>query len=230
MAARAVHELGSRAGAGRRAARRAATSTRPTGRATRTRSRTLVDELTMPPMALRAGVPIELEPLQDGGAVDFRDPIGAAETIYTLHSEVRTFGESFGCSECSFRLSLAPAVLERVRALAGASDERDRRRSARGRAPVGRTVSAHVIEARRRTTGSRSRAVTAADGGVGAGRRHRLDGGAGRRGCAAAGARPHRARAARCRRSAACDPTTCSRSWRRATAQFEVDTEESVIR
>ena len=31
-------------------------------------------------------------------------------------AEVRTFGDSFGCSDCSFRLSLAPEVLERVRA------------------------------------------------------------------------------------------------------------------
>ena len=30
---------------------------------------------------------------------------------------MRTFGESFGCREGSFRLSLSPALLERLRAL-----------------------------------------------------------------------------------------------------------------
>lgn len=109
--------------------------------------RTLVDELTMAPMALRSGEPAELEPLQDGGAVDFPEPIGRGDTIYTLHSEVRTFGQSFGCAECSFRLSLAPAVLERMRGLVQASDE-EIEAAARAAVPAsGRTVSVHVIEA-----------------------------------------------------------------------------------
>ena len=64
--------------------------------------------------------------------MDFPEPIGRGDTIYTLHSEVRTFGQSFGCAECSFRLSLAPAVLERLRGLVDASDERDRGRGPRG--------------------------------------------------------------------------------------------------
>jgi lysine 6-dehydrogenase len=109
--------------------------------------RTLVDELTMAPMALREGEAVELEPMQDGGAIDFPEPIGRGETIYTLHSEVRTFGESFGCRECSFRLSLAPAVLERVRALTAAPEEEV---EAAGRAAVPsspRTVSVHMVEA-----------------------------------------------------------------------------------
>ena len=109
--------------------------------------RTLVDELTMPPMAVRGGRAVGLEPLQDGGTFDFPEPIGAAETIYTLHSEVRTFPESFGCSECSFRLSLAPAVLERVRGLIGASDE-EIEAAARAAVPSSpRTVSIHAVEA-----------------------------------------------------------------------------------
>ncbi len=109
--------------------------------------RTLVDELTMAPMASRGGEAVELRPLQDGGTFDFPDPIGDAETIYTLHSEVRTFPESFGCSECSFRLSLAPAVLERVRDLIGSSDE-EIEAAARGAVPSSpRTVSIHAVEA-----------------------------------------------------------------------------------
>ena len=75
-------------------------------------------------MVVQGGNPSEIEPLSDGGSVDFGEPIGAAPTIHTLHSELRTFPESFGCREASFRLSLAPAVLERVRELASAPPER----------------------------------------------------------------------------------------------------------
>ncbi len=57
---------------------------------------TLLDELTMNPVVLRDGIAVEIEPLTDGGEVEFGDPIGAAETIYTLHSELATFGSSFG--------------------------------------------------------------------------------------------------------------------------------------
>ena len=109
--------------------------------------RTLVDELTEPPMAIRGGEPVALEPMQDGGSYPFPDPIGEGAMIYTLHSEVRTFGESFGCRECSFRLSLAPAVLERVRALVGASQEAidDAGKEAVPASP--QTGSAHVVSA-----------------------------------------------------------------------------------
>lgn len=109
--------------------------------------RTLVDELTMAPMASRGGEPTELEPLQDGGAYDFPDPIGAGDTIYTLHSEVRTFPESFGCAECTFRLSLAPAVLERTRKLTQAGDAEIAKAAAEAVPASGETVSVHVIEA-----------------------------------------------------------------------------------
>lgn len=123
--------------------------------------RTLVDELTLAPVAVRVGSAVELEPLTDGAEYGFPPPIGTGETIYTLHSEVRTFPESFGCDECSFRLSLAPAVLERVRALTSASEEEV---EAAGRAAVPsspRTVSAHVVEAQ---TGGSLVTVTALTG------------------------------------------------------------------
>jgi len=108
---------------------------------------TLVDELTLSPMAQRNGEPTALEPMQDGGAVDLPDPIGHAETIYTLHSEVRTFPSSFGCPECSFRLSLAPKTLERIRALADA-DELALATASREALPASpETVSVHRVEA-----------------------------------------------------------------------------------
>ena len=41
-----------------------------------------------------------------GGTVDYGEPIGAAETIFTLHSELATFGESFGCRRASLMRSI----------------------------------------------------------------------------------------------------------------------------
>lgn len=109
---------------------------------------TLVDELTMEPMAQRGGKPVALAPMQPGGAVELPNPIGNADTIYTIHSEVRTFPSSFGCAECSFRLSLNPATLERVRALAEA-DEFELAAAAQAAMPASpRTVSIHRVEAR----------------------------------------------------------------------------------
>ncbi len=108
---------------------------------------TLVDELTMEPMAVRDGVPVALEPMSDGGELDFPEPIGRSQTIYTLHSEIRTFAESFGCTESSFRLSLSPAVLERVRALVGAPGEQIAAAAAAAVPSSPQTVSVHVIEA-----------------------------------------------------------------------------------
>lgn len=133
--------------------------------------RTLIDELTLRPVALRGGEPVELEPLSPGGEVDFGDPIGAAETIHTLHSELRTFGESFGCRECSFRLSLAPELLERLRELAGASNEKVAEAAARAERPSAKTVSVHLVEATGSDRGVRFRAVTGphAEWGLGGG-------------------------------------------------------------
>jgi lysine 6-dehydrogenase len=121
---------------------------------------TLLDELTMPPVVVRDGQPRELEPLSPGGRVRFPAPIGEADTIHTLHSEVRTFPDSFGCRESSFRLSLAPALIERLRALTQASPE-EVRAAARGTSPASaRTVSAHVVEAEARGRAVRVRATT----------------------------------------------------------------------
>lgn len=125
--------------------------------------RTLVDELTEPPMVLHLGEPVALQPMQDGGAYSFPEPIGRAESIHTLHSEVRTFGQSFGCTDCSFRLSLAPAVLERVRALVGASEEEIAEAAAVAVPASASTVSVHVVRA---ATSGRVATVTAVTSGM----------------------------------------------------------------
>jgi saccharopine dehydrogenase-like NADP-dependent oxidoreductase len=52
------------------------------------------------------------------GVVAFGDPVGPAETIYTIHSEQATFADSFGAREVSFQLSLDPKFLAKVDLLA----------------------------------------------------------------------------------------------------------------
>jgi saccharopine dehydrogenase (NAD+, L-lysine-forming) len=122
--------------------------------------RTLIDELTMAPIVLRDGEPVEIDPMSDGGVVDFGDPIGEGQTIYTLHSEMRTFGESFGSREGSFRLSLSAATLERLRGLIGASDEEIDAAQHEAVPQSPKTVSVHLIEASRDGQLARVRAVT----------------------------------------------------------------------
>lgn len=108
---------------------------------------TLLDELTLAPVVLRDGAPVEIEPLTPGGAVDYGDPIGSGETIYTLHSELASFGESFGAREVSFRLSLAPALLRRLTELTGASPEAVAQAAREAASPSNETVSVHLVTA-----------------------------------------------------------------------------------
>lgn len=108
---------------------------------------TLVDELTLSPVVLREGRPIEIAPLGSGGVVDFGEPIGRAETIYTLHSELRTFADSFGCRSASFRLSLAPRLLARLRELVGAPADELAAEAGVAASPSAETVSVHLVTA-----------------------------------------------------------------------------------
>ena len=107
---------------------------------------TLVDELTLKPVVLEGGTPREIDPLTDGGTVDFGDPLGDGKTIYTLHSELATFGESFGCRTASFRLSLAPALLERLTGLVGAGGEEIAAAAREAASPSPQTVSVHLVK------------------------------------------------------------------------------------
>jgi lysine 6-dehydrogenase len=133
--------------------------------------RTILDEVTMAPIVIRSGEPVEIEPLTPGGVVDFGEPIGAVETIHTLHSEMRTFPESFGCRDASFRLSLEPGVLERVRELSEASDEEVEAAARDSSPPSARTVAVHLVEAAADARAISARAVTesAAEWGLGGG-------------------------------------------------------------
>jgi lysine 6-dehydrogenase len=133
--------------------------------------RTLLDEITMSPMALVDGRPRELRPLQDGPRADFGEPIGQAETIFTLHSEVLTFGDSFDCPNVTFALSLSPKVLESLKQLAGASEERIAEVARSASPPSANTVSVHLVEVAGAEDAVRARSVTPprADWGLGGG-------------------------------------------------------------
>jgi saccharopine dehydrogenase (NAD+, L-lysine-forming) len=118
---------------------------------------TLIDELTLEPVVLREGKPEQIAPLSDGGEVDYGDPIGIGQTIYTLHSELATFGESFGCRRSSFRLSLTPSLLERLKELAEAPPEDVAQAAREAASPSNETVSVHLV----RASAANGEAVTA---------------------------------------------------------------------
>lgn len=108
---------------------------------------TLIDELTMNPVVVRDGQAVEIEPLAKGGEIDFPEPIGRRETIYTLHSELKTFPASFGCRAASFRLSLKPELVEKLRELTGEPPEAIAAAQASAKPPSPKTIAVHMIDA-----------------------------------------------------------------------------------
>ncbi|HEY6396160.1 MAG TPA: saccharopine dehydrogenase NADP-binding domain-containing protein [Solirubrobacteraceae bacterium] len=108
---------------------------------------TLLDELTLQPVVIRDDQPVQIEPLSDGGTIAYGDPIGRAETIFTLHSELATFAESFGCRNASFRLSLSPPLLAALKELVGTSEEEVAAAAREAAAPSNETVSVHLVTA-----------------------------------------------------------------------------------
>ncbi len=129
---------------------------------------TLIDELTLEPVVLRDGKPEHIAPLSEGGTVDYGEPIGEGETIYTLHSELATFGESFGCRRASFRLSLAPALLARLQELAEAPAEDVAAAAREAASPSVQTVSVHLVKVARTDGGAlTARAITRPHFGMG---------------------------------------------------------------
>ena len=59
-----------------------------------------------------------MEPLSGEAERDLPDPVGRAKGIYTLHSELKTLPGAFPSLEsASFRLCLAPGLLEKLLAL-----------------------------------------------------------------------------------------------------------------
>src|SRR5262249_5256318 len=84
-------------------------------------AQTLLDELHMRPVILRDGELVDVEPLS-GQADSTLPELGSVSGIYTLHSELATLPVSFpSLREASFRLCLAPGLMEKLLAL---GDER----------------------------------------------------------------------------------------------------------
>lgn len=106
---------------------------------------TLLDELTLEPVVIRDGAEVHVAPLSDGGVVDFGEPIGAGETIFTIHSEMATFRKSFRCRNGSFRLSLTPKLRDQLERLVGAEAEEVQRAQGAASSPSNETVSVHLV-------------------------------------------------------------------------------------
>ena len=67
---------------------------------------TLKDELEMRPVCVRDGEAGRGRADDPAGERDFGDPIGTGELIHTIHSELRTFPDSFGVREVRYPIIL----------------------------------------------------------------------------------------------------------------------------
>jgi len=104
--------------------------------------RTLLDELRLAPMVVADGRLREAEPLSGAASRAFPDPVGTREGVYTLHSELATLPARYpSLREASFRLCLAPGLIERLLALRDGDEPEPYAQSSAA-------VSAHVAEAR----------------------------------------------------------------------------------
>jgi saccharopine dehydrogenase-like NADP-dependent oxidoreductase len=102
--------------------------------------RTLLDELHMHPMVVRNGELIEAEPLSGEAERDFPEPIGRAKGIFTLHSELATLPVAYpSLRDASFRLCLAPGLLDKLLALEDGAEPEPYVQSAQA-------AAAHVVE------------------------------------------------------------------------------------
>lgn len=112
-------------------------------------ARTLLDELQLAPVVLRDGRLVEVDPLSGRAQRDLPE-LGEVEGIFTLHSELATLPLAYPTLEqASFRLSLAPGLVERLLALGDELPE------PYTQSPE--SVAVHLVEA-----GGRSRSVEAA--------------------------------------------------------------------
>ena len=79
---------------------------------------TVLDEFSLEPMVFRDGRAEAVPPMSGREAIDFPDPVGRVEALYTLHSEVAMFPRSFpGLKEASFKVAFEPSFTEKVRFL-----------------------------------------------------------------------------------------------------------------
>jgi saccharopine dehydrogenase-like NADP-dependent oxidoreductase len=110
--------------------------------------RTLLDELHLRPVIVRDGARTDVEPLSGEAERAFPEPIGRARGVYTLHSELATLPTAYPTvQDASFRLCLAPGLLEKLLALPEGEEPDPYVQS-----PA--SVAAHVVEVRNGTGAS----------------------------------------------------------------------------
>jgi len=79
---------------------------------------TVLDEFSLEPMVFENGAARAVPPMSGAEAIDFPEPVGRAEAIYTLHSEVAMFPRSFpGLRDASFKVAFEPGFVAKVRFL-----------------------------------------------------------------------------------------------------------------
>ena len=81
---------------------------------------TILDEFTLPAIALRDGEMVELPPASHEEAFDFPDPIGLQSPVATVHSELATMPSTFadrGVRSITFKVSFPPNMTARYRFL-----------------------------------------------------------------------------------------------------------------
>jgi len=76
---------------------------------------TVLDEFSLEPMVFRDGRAQAVAPMSGREAIEFPEPVGRAEALYTLHSEVAMFPRSFpGLREASFKVAFEPEFTRKV--------------------------------------------------------------------------------------------------------------------
>jgi lysine 6-dehydrogenase len=79
---------------------------------------TVLDEFALEPMVFRDGRAEAVRPMSGRETIEFPEPVGRAEALYTLHSEVAMFPRSFpGLRAASFKVAFEPAFTEKMRFL-----------------------------------------------------------------------------------------------------------------
>jgi saccharopine dehydrogenase-like NADP-dependent oxidoreductase len=79
---------------------------------------TVLDEFSLEPMVFENGAPRAVPPMSGAETIDFPAPVGRAEAIYTLHSEVAMFPRSFpALRDASFKVAFEPGFVEKMRFL-----------------------------------------------------------------------------------------------------------------
>jgi lysine 6-dehydrogenase len=79
---------------------------------------TILDEFSLDPIVFRNGQAVTVPPLSGSEVLEFPPPVGTAEAVYTLHSEVAMFPHSFPeLREASFKIAFPTEFGQSLRLL-----------------------------------------------------------------------------------------------------------------